>query len=393
MTADLDAIAGELLTAGETPRPGSWRSALYRPDAPGAALDAQPWARSWGAFMRAVTDPMDPAAREFIARVEAARVRNAGFSERVPAEGGFLIPEYLRSQVLAYMTTAIIRPKAMVLPMASLKLGIPNLDNPSQASGTQALGGLTFAWTEEGAAITPSAPEFGRTTLEARKAAALLQDVPSELVEDAAGAFGDFLARVISLGYAWFEDDGFINGTGTGEPQGLLNAPCAIQVDRAGSDAVAAADIVSMYKSLHSESKRGDTACWLVSDEAFSAILDITAQVGTAPASAIAGTSMWLNWSESGKCWMLLGQPLYPTDHLPEVGTTGDVVLADLAHYVIGDRMEMTVERSQQGAGFGSDTSSFRVRARLDGRYWIQSSTTTEAGQVVSPVVILNSAS
>lgn len=389
MTADLEtAIAGELMTAGEMPQPGSWRSALYRPDAPGAALDSQVWARSWGAFMRAVLDPMDSTAREFIARVAAARVQNAGFSERVPSEGGFLVPEYLRSQVLAYMTTAIVRPKAMVLPMASLKLGIPNLDNPSQVSGQQALGGLTFAWAEEGAAITPSTPEFGRTTLEARKAAALLQDVPNELCDDAAGAFGDFLARVIALGYAWFEDDNFINGTGAGEPQGLLNAPCAIQVGRAAASAIGAADIVAMYQSLHSESKRGDTAVWLVSDAAFSAILDITIQVGT-PVNAFASTSMWLTWSEAGKCWMLLGQPLYPTDHLPAVGTTGDVVLADLAHFVIGDRMEMTVERSRQGAGFGSDTSNFRVRSRLDGRYWIQASTTSEAGATVSPVVIL----
>jgi HK97 family phage major capsid protein len=392
MTAvdDLEAVAGELMTAGEMPQPGSWRSALYRPDAPGAELDSQPWARSWGSFMRAVLDPMDSSARQYIANV-MTRPRNAVFTERIPAEGGFLVPEILRSQVLAYMTTAIVRPQAMVLPMGSLRLPVPNLDNPSQASSAQALGGMTFAWTEEATAITPSAPAFGLSVLEARKAAGYLQSVPNELVSDGAGAFGDFLARVIAMGYAWFEDDAFINGTGTGEPQGILSAPCAIQVDRAASNAVQAIDIVNMYKQLHSESKRGDSACWLVSDSAFAQLLDISVDVGSAT-SGIAGTSMWLNWSETSRCWMLLGQPLYPSDHLPATGTTGDVVLADLAHYLIGDRLQMTVERSAKGTGFGSDTSNFRVRSRVDGRYWIQSPVTTETGQSVSPVVVLNSA-
>lgn len=387
---DLEAPAGELMTAGEMPRPGSWRSALHRPDAPGAALDSQPWARSWGQFMHAVLDPHDSGPRQFIANV-MTRMQNAGFAERVPSEGGFLVPEVLRSQVLAYLTSAIVRPQAMVLPMAGLKLPVPNLDNPAQNSGTQALGGLTWAWTEEGTPVTASAPAFGITEMEARKAAALLQNVPNELVEDAAGAFGDFLARVVALGYQWFEDDAFISGTGAGEPQGILSAPCAIQVDRAVSSAVQGIDVVNMYKQLHPESKRGDTACWLVSDSAFAQLLDITVTVGAAT-SGIASTSMWLSWSEASRCWMMLGQPLYPSDHLPAVGTTGDVVLADLAHYLIGDRLTMTIERSAKGTGFASDTSSFRVRSRLDGRYWIQSPTTTEAGQAVSPVVILSAA-
>ena len=56
----------------------------------------------------------------------------------------------------------------------------------------------------------------------------------------------------------------------------------------------------------------------------------------------------------------------------------------------------MTVERSQESGGFIYDASNFRVRSRIDGRYWIQSSTTPEIGagssnvNVVSPVVVLD---
>jgi HK97 family phage major capsid protein len=393
MTAvDLEPLAG--VTAGEAPAPGSWRGALYRPDAPGAELDSQPWAKSWGHFMRAILDPEDPAPRQYIANVMDARPQNAGFSERIPAGGGFLVPEYLRSQALAYMTSAIVRPQAMVLPMASLKLGVPYLDNPSQASGVQALGGMTFAWTAEDAGITPSNPEFGRAVLEARKAASYLQNVPDELVDDAAGALGDFLVRVIALGYAWFEDDFFIGGTGVGEPQGLITAPCAVGVDRTTASAVTFLDIVTMYKALHPHSKQRATipgaqgATWLLSASAMDQILEIYYNpTGT----EVVPPSGWFSAGDGYSVGAsMLGVPLAVTDHQPALGTTGDVVLADLAQYLIGDRMEMVIDLSRKGGSFAVDATNVRVRSRADGRYWIQSSSTTEAGLPVSPVVVLD---
>jgi HK97 family phage major capsid protein len=389
---DLETVAGELTAAGDPPQPGSWRSALYRDDAPGAALDGQPWARSWGAYMRAITDPVDSSARQVIGSVMKDRPRNA-FGERIPAEGGFLVPEFLRSQVLSYMTAAIIRPQAMVMAMSSYRLSIPTLDNPSQASSTQALGGLTFAFTAEGAPITTSTPTFGRTVLNARKAAALIT-APNELVDDGAGAFGDFLTRVIAEGYAWFEDDTFVNGTGVGEPQGLINAPCAVGIDRTNASVVTFLDIVAMYKALHPHSKQKVTmpgvngATWLLSASAMDQILELYFNpTGT----EVVPPSGWFSAGDGYEVGAsILGVPVVVTDHQPALGTTGDVILADLAQYLIGDRLEMYVERSQAGPTFIADTSDFRVKARVDGRYWIQSSTTTETGQSVSPVVVLD---
>ena len=381
-------VSTPLLSAGDGPAPGGWRSALYREDAPGAVLDGQPWARDWRAFMRALTDPRDDGPRRFIANA---------MGERLPAEGGFLIPEQLRSQVLAYMTAPIVRPHAMVLPMGAYRMAIPTLDNLTQASSTQALGGLTFAWTEEGAGIAPGIPSFGRTVLEARKAAAYMKGVSNEFIDDAAGAFGDFTVRVLADGYEWFEDDSWFNGTGIAEPQGLINAPCAVGVDRASASDVLYADVVAMLKALHPASKQagltsGVTSVkWLLSASAFDQLLELYYNPSGGSAEGIVAPSGWLSLGDGNQIGpSLLGLPAVVTDHQPAVGTTGDVILADLRHYVIGDRLEMTIERSQQGAGFVTGTSDFRVKSRVDGRYWIQSSTTTEAGQVVSPVVVLD---
>jgi hypothetical protein len=102
--------------------------------APGAVLDGHGWARSWGSFLGALRDRDDRlGARAACRKAMEDRPRNA-MSERVPAEGGFLVPERLRSQVLAYMTSAIVRPRAAYVPMDSERVPVPALDNPSQAS-------------------------------------------------------------------------------------------------------------------------------------------------------------------------------------------------------------------------------------------------------------------
>jgi HK97 family phage major capsid protein len=360
----------------------------YRADAPGARLDDQPWARSWPAFLAAVSG--DASARRFI--------MNA-WTERVPSEGGFLVPESLRAQVMSYVTPAVVRPRAMVLPMGTLRMGVPYVDNPSQANGKQALGGLTFSFTGDGDEIPSSTPGLGRALLEAQKLAALV-GIPSELESDAAGALGDFIARVIAIGYGWAEDDYFIAGTGVGQPQGILSAPCAVTVARAGNSApyVVAADVAGMLSSLHPASLAAGLmpgitdVGWLVSASLLGAWLQMYLGIGT-PADTAVALPSWLSLGDGHQVApSILGLPAFVTDHQPAAGQPGDLALADLRNYLIGDRMELTIERSAAGSGFPADIINYRVKARIDGRYWAPGPATTEAAETVSPVVILGAA-
>lgn len=359
----------------------------YRPDAPGARLDSEPWAGSWPAYLRAVFDPQDSSGRRFI--------MNA-WTERTPDEGGFLVPEGLRAQVLSYIAPAVVRPRAMILPMGAYRLHVPLVDNPSQASGGQALGGLTFSFTEDGASIPSSTPGFAQAVLEARKLAALVP-VPGELESDAAGALGDFIARVVAIGYHWAEDDAFIAGNGANGPEGLLNAACAVTVSRTGTY-VESADVANMVSGLHPASLAAglQAGCtdvgWLVSESLIAKLLQMYLVPGgsAATAGAPAALPSWLNLGDGHDTGpSILGLPAFVTDHQPAAGTAGDLALCDLRNYLIGDRMELTVERSAAGSGFVADITNYRIKARIDGRYFVQGSSTTEAAQSVSPIVVL----
>ena len=356
--------------------------------APGAQLDRFPWARSWSSFLAAVADPQDGRGARAACRAVMDRTRpraSGGLGERVPSEGGFLVPERLRAEVLSFMTEATVRPRASVIEMDSLRVPIPFLDNPSQGSSAQALGGLTFSFVQEGSAIPATTPNFGRIVLEARKLAAYMTGVPNELLTDSPAFADHFLVQTIAEGYAWTEDDYFIgtNGTGVGCPQGLINAPCAIGIDRNTASEVLLADVVAMYKQLHPASRR--SAVWLIDDSTWTYLLEMYLVPNTPPATSGAPATPpdWLVYDPASGYFLMLGLPVIATDHQPSLGSTGDVLLADIRHYLIGDLQTMTVEISSRGAGWISDTSGIRVRSRVDGRYWIQSSTTTESGQVV----------
>lgn len=360
----------------------------YRADAPGARLDDQPWARSWPAYLAAVFSEGDASARQFIANA---------WTERTGAGGEFLVPEQLRAQVMAYVTPAIVRPKAMVLPMGSLRMGVPTLDNPSQASGAQALGGLGFSFVQDGAPIPSSTPGLGRVKLTAQKLAALVS-VPNELSGDAAGALGDLFARVVSLGYAWAEDDYFIAGDGVAQPEGILNAGCAVTVTRAAAGTVGSADVASMLAALHPAALAAGLmpgvtdVGWLISQSLLAKLLQmyLIPGGGTATSGAPASLPDWLSLGDGHNVGpSILGLPASVTDHQPAAGAQGDLALVDYRNYLIGDRQELTVDHSPAGSGFYTDVTQYRFRARVDGRYWVPGSTTTEAGATVSPVVIL----
>ena len=358
----------------------------YRADAPGARLDGQEWAGSWPAYLAAVFGE-DDRARQFIANA---------WKTGIPDEGGFLLPEGLRAQVMAYITPAVVRPRAMVLPMGAYRLGVPYVDDPSQASGKQALGGLTFSFVKDGRPIPATAPGFGRALLEASKLAALV-GIPAELESDAAGALGDFISRVVAIGYQWAEDESFINGDGAGAPQGILNASCAVQVTRANSGAPPVlADVIGLAKGLHPASKAaGYTAGitdvgWLVSADALDALLELYFNPSGGSAAGVVSPSPWLDLGDGHDVApSIIGLPAFISDHSPAAGSPGDLALADFRNYLIGDRMELTITRSAAGSGFITDIANYRVKARIDGRYWVPGATTTEAGTQVAPVVIL----
>jgi HK97 family phage major capsid protein len=321
---------------------------------------------------------------------------NAAMSERVPAEGGFLVPEVLRADILELvLEQAQVRPRAMVVPMDSLRVPWPAIDDTSHS--TSVYGGVTAYWTEEGAAITASAPGFARITLEAYKLAAYSQ-VPNELLADAGDLLEEWLRTQWPAAIAWFEDLAFITGNGVGEPQGFLNAPAAIRVPCQNTHAVAFLDIANCYQRMLPMSL--PRAVWFCSP-------DVIGQLLTLAVTTSSTTLAPPGWLESfqamgppggrtdGQHYRLLGHPLLVTEKMPACASTntttpGALTFIDPGMYLLGDRQSLQLAVSSEFS-FSSDLTDYRLIERCSGRIWPQSALTPyNAGPTLSPVVKLD---
>jgi HK97 family phage major capsid protein len=303
-------------------------------------------------------------------RSQLLKIQNS-FGSEVPADGGFLIPEVLRSEILQVaLESAVVRPRAQVIPMDSLRVPIPMIDTTSNVSSV--FGGVVCYWTEEAAQLVESQASFGRVVLDAKKLTGYAE-VPNELLADAP-AFASFFDTIFPRAIAWFEDIAFMTGTGVGEPLGFINCPASVQVAIESGQATKTLvweNVVKMFSRMLPTAL--GNAVWIASIDTFPELATMALSVGTG------GGPVWMgNYQTPGSATppvTILGRPVYFTEKTPALGTTGDLSFVDLSYYLIGDRQMMQSASSEQYK-FQNDKTAFRVIERLDGRPWIQSAIT-----------------
>lgn len=365
------------------------RAGLYNENAPGAALDNQ-FKHSGEFFRMAAWNAMDIAKTTDIRnrigeqRAKVQEVMNS-FGSTVPADGGFLVPETLRSQLLQVaLETAVVRPRATVIPMETLRVPIPMVDSTTNVGSV--MGGIVCYWTEESAALTESQATFGRVVLDAKKLTAFA-NVPNELPADAT-AFGGFLDAAFPRAISFFEDVAFMKGTGVGEPLGFIGCPATVTVTAVagqGANTIVVENLASMYARMLPGSL--GSAVWIADIGTFPQLATMALSVGTG------GAPVWLAGGgvAEGPPMTIYGRPVYFTEKAQALGTAGDISFCDLSYYLIGDRQTMMASSSPHFR-FNQDQTSYRVIQRVDGRPWIQSAITPQnAGSTLSPFVNLSS--
>lgn len=335
---------------------------------------------NFGEFLRVIDhrqNRSEPAVRDRLSEVKNA------LSSNVPAEGGFLIPEEFRAELLRVaMEEAVVRPRARVIPMASLRVSLPMLDETTRASSV--FGGVIAYWTEEAASLVESKPSFGKVVLDAKKLTAY-SDIPNELGDDSAISLNAFVGEAFPQAIAWYEDDAFMNGDGAGMPLGALDASnpaLIVQAATAAGNSIEWADAVNMFSRMLPGSL--NRAVWVVTPDAFPQLALMQAPGGISP--------IWVSpgGGPNTPPTTLLGRPIIITEKAPgTLGNQGDISFVDFGHYLIGDRMAMTAMTSPHYK-FGQDVTSYRVIERVDGRPWIQSPITPKnGGPTLSPFVQL----
>ena len=342
-------------------------------EGPGVDISGQ-W-KNIGEFVQAMSPHVTHKAMD--ARL---KVLNEGQGD----QGGFLVPDEFRAELLRLsLEDAVVRPRARVVPMSGLTLRYPSIRDTSHASNV--FGGVTGYWTPESGTITQSEPTFSSVVLTAKKLVAGTR-VANELIRDSAMSVEGLLNDLLPSALSYFEDDAFINGSGAGQPVGILNADALVSVAKETGQAASTLlteNVIKMYSRMLPRSI--PRSVWVMHPDVQPQLFSMSLSVGTGgapmffPAGGMTGSPTP----------NLLGRPVILSEKCQTLGTAGDIYLVDLSYYLVGDRQAMEMASSSH-VRFNTDETDIRIIQRVDGRPWIDSALTPRNGSnTLSPFVAL----
>lgn len=335
-------------------------------------------------------------------------VRKVALAEGSGQTGGYTIPPQFMNELLTIAAEdGFIEQRAKVIPMNSRTAQWPMLDiTTAQARGTSPYyGGILAQWQPEAASINETEPTFRLTDWTAWDL--VLYAVSSnQLLADNGIGLDALLTQLFGQAITWYKEYAFLQGLGAGStmPLGVINAPATIAQTRLVANRFLMADAASMLSRLQIRS--WSDACWIAHQ---SVIPQLILMVDGGAAAGAYGTGASTSYTGGNRLvWLppmgadgkgpaavklpqafLNGLPLYFTEKLPQLGTRGDVMLVDWSRYVIGMRLDLQIDVSPHFL-FRNNQLAWRVIARLDGKPWLNSFITDQAGWTVSPFVVLN---
>jgi HK97 family phage major capsid protein len=309
----------------------------------------------------------------------------AALAESAGATGGYTVPPDFDNQLMLIVAEdAIFRGQgAWVQPMASATFQMPYLDiTTAQSAGNSPFfGGVKMSWTAEAQTRTETEPQFKLFELKAWELSGYTVS-SNVLLQDAAFGLEKLLYMLFGKAIAWYEDFAFFQGSGQGQPQGVLGSAVSLTVNRNTASHVKFVDVATMQSKLLPSS--WGRAFWAYSPSVVPDLLQLSDGSNRAIFISIdQGITQKPYWS-------LLGRPAIPTEKIPALGTKGDLMLIDPTLYVIGDRQQTEIAASEH-VNFLTNQMTWRVVRRTDGRPWMEKYVTLQdAATTVSPFVILN---
>jgi HK97 family phage major capsid protein len=309
-----------------------------------------------------------------------------GAGEVDPTGGGFLVQIDFAATVfmLAHDMGEILQ-RVNKIPISSNSNGlkIPGVDETSRATGSR-WGGVQSNWAAEGVSGTESRPKFRLVEFDLKKLISKMT-LTDELLADAA-ALTAIASQAFSEEVMFMTEDAIFEGTGVGQPLGVINSPALISI--AAEKGQAAGTIVKenidkMYQAVWGRSRKN--MVWLYNQDCESQLAALNGAVGTG------GELVYMppGGISAAPYATLKGRPIIPTEYNAALGTLGDLTAVDLSQYTIVDKNGVQMATSMHIA-FDTDEMRFRVTYRVDGKpMWSKSLAPFKGSTNRSPFVAI----
>ena len=279
--------------------------------------------------------------RFFVENDKSLKKYLEGYRTRSIANGGILIP-----QALVDMIETDLPDIGTVRKLVTCKTVAGDLEVVLKSDA-----GLG-SWISQSSPIPLSAITFTSVVFGAYKCGAFI-DIPNELLADSFVNLGNYIVEDLTQQIANSIDNAIINGTGNGQPTGILKDLTPIVSD--GS----IADILSGLVRLN---KKAKTRSALMNRETYDRhILPQT----LLPTSA----GQYVAFSVNHQPYLPAGIAVYFSDYVPD----DTIIIGDFSKYILVERQGLTTATTKEFQ-FQTDETSFKAVKRVDGKVVINDS-------------------
>ena len=207
-----------------------------------------------------------------------------------------------------------------------------------------------------------------------------------ELLADASALEG-WIMQNLPEELSFTAENAIINGTGAGQPLGILNAGSLVSVAKETGQAATTVVAENISKMWARRWLGGRDYVWLINQDVEPELDNLAYAVGTG-GQLVYMPPGWLADAEYGR---LKGRPVIPVEYCPTLGTVGDIMLVSLREYQMIDKGGIE-SASSIHVRFIYDETCFRFVYRIDGEpKWDAALTPFQGTNTVSPFVALAS--
>lgn len=267
--------------------------------------------------------------------------------EGIDPQGGYLVPDEYDKRMIDILTEENV--------MRTLGT---NITTSGEHKINIAATKPAAAWIEEGGTLTFGDATFDQIILDAHKLHVAIK-VTEELLYDNAFNLENYILTQFGKALSNAEEDAFINGTGIGQPLGILaeTGGAQVGVTSASSTKVTADEIINLVYSLKRPYRKN--AVFLANDVCVAELRKLKDNNGQ---------YLWQPSLQAGEPDRVLGYKVYTSPYFP-VPTAGGTAVAfgDFSYYNIGDRGTRSfAELKELFAGNGM--IGFVAKERVDGK-------------------------
>lgn len=302
-------------------------------------------------------------------------LKATGANETIPSQGGFLVPPQYAAGILETMWqegTLLSRFNPIAVSGNSMTFNI--VDETSRANGSR-YGGVQAYWAGEGTALTASQPKFRQLELKLKKVIGLVY-ATDELLADASAMEG-WINNTVPKELRFKVENAIINGSGVGEPLGILNSPALTTKTRIDATQIDPTDIGNLWAGRLTGFS---DYFWCGNVSIFPQLLNLS--IGNVPVYLPSGGLGGLPYAT------LLGRPYFDTEYNPTLGEIGDLLLVTPSAYPMIQKGGVQAASSIH-VNFTSDEQVFRFVYRIDGAPSYNSTVTGYDSNTYAPFVAL----